>query len=147
MFKLSAHIVASCFLLIVTGCGSSGPQLLPVSGKVSTKDGKPCDNALVVFHPQESERVNDPKPFAKTDEQGNFKLTTNVEGDGALAGKYGVTIVWQSAAKESKFSLSGEGQGSTTDRLNGKYANPSQPQITIEVKAGTNNQVELSVEG
>jgi hypothetical protein len=63
-----------------------------------------------------------------------------------LIGNYGVTIVWQGAAKESKLSLSGEGQGSSADELNGKYANPSKPLISVEVKTGTTNRFELRVE-
>jgi hypothetical protein len=63
-----------------------------------------------------------------------------------LIGNYGVRIVWQGAAKESKLSLSGEGQGSSADELNGKYANPSKPLISVEVKTGTTNRFELRVE-
>jgi hypothetical protein len=128
------------------GCGSAGPAMQQVSGNVATKQGKPCDNALIVFHPQEAERVNASKPFAKTDSQGNFKLTTDVEGDGALIGKYGVTIVWQTTGKDSKLSLSGEGEAAGADKLKGKYANPSKPLITADVKSGSDNRFDFTVE-
>jgi hypothetical protein len=44
--------------LLLTGCGSEGERCLPVSGKIITKGGRPCDNALIVFHPQDESRVN-----------------------------------------------------------------------------------------
>lgn len=146
MSRINAVFSLVFCLLIAQGCGSSGPAMQKVSGKVTTQQGNPCDNALIVFHPQEPDRLNDPKPFAKTDAQGEFQLTTHAEGDGALAGKYGITIVWQGAVKEAKFSLSGEGQGSGTDKLNGKYANPAKPLLIEEVKSGTENRFELKVE-
>lgn len=146
MLKSVPILILLLVSIPLTGCGSSEPRKLPVSGKVSTKDGKPCDNALVVFHPQDANRVNGPKPFAKSDSQGNFKLTTDAEGDGAVAGKYGVTIVWQGQEKASKLSLSGEGSGGGVDLLKGKYANPSNPLFSFEVKEGAANQFELAVE-
>lgn len=107
--------IEMCSLLFFTalalGCGGSGPSMQQVSGNVSTQQGKPCDNALVVFHPQEPERLNEPKPFANTDSQGAFQLTTQFEGDGALIGNYGVTIVWQGAAKELSPHFPAKGRG------------------------------------
>lgn len=146
---MSRSIALFALILLATltlGCGSSGPAMELVSGKISKQDGKPCDNALVVFHPQDPKRLNDPKPFAKTDSQGAFQLTTQIEGDGALIGNYGVTIVWHGVEKQTKLSLSGEGQGSSVDKLNGKYANPNKPLFSVEVKEGTENRFDLTVE-
>lgn len=144
--RIGASVVLFCCCLFVAGCGSGKSQTLPVSGSIKTKDGKPCDNALVVFHPQETERVNAPKPFAKTDAQGNFIITTEVEGDGALAGKYGVTVVWHGEGKEAKLSLSGEGKGGGADKLNGKYANPGSPILSAEVVRDSANRFDFTVE-
>jgi hypothetical protein len=141
----SSIVLLASFLL--TGCGGSEEaRCLPVSGKISTKGGKPCGNALIVFHPQEEGRVNAAKPFAMSDDQGNYKLTTNVEGDGAVAGRYGVTVVWQGQKKSSALSLSTEGNAGGPDKLNGKYANPNNPLFSFEVKEGAANQFDLSVE-
>ena len=146
MMRIGVLVVLFCCCLFAVGCGSGKPQTLQVSGSVKTKDGKPCDNALVVFHPQEAERVNAPKPFAKTDAQGHFILTTEAEGDGAPAGKYGVTVVWHGDGKEAKFSLSGEGKGGGADKLNGRYANPRSPVLLVEVVRDSANRFDLAVE-
>lgn len=108
--------------------------------------GAPCDGALVVFHPLASDRVNDPKPVATTDANGNFSLTTFALDDGAIEGDYGVTIVWNVPDKEAKFSLSGEGGGGGTDKLQGRYGNPSSPKLKATVKAQDGNTFNFDLE-
>jgi hypothetical protein len=48
-------LVSMLFLVAVAGCGSSGPPIAYVSGKV-TMDGKPLPNATVVFIPENQHR-------------------------------------------------------------------------------------------
>ena len=106
-----------------------------------TKGGRPCDNALVVFHPLEQGRINDPKPVGKTDTQGGFVLTTFAENDGAIPGEYAITVVWPGQdAKSSKMSITGEGGAAGADQLKGKFGNPSKPLLkaTIPSQGATN---------
>ena len=96
--------------LFALGCTPSASGPVATKGTVKTKSGRPCDNALVVFHPLEKERLNDAKPVGKTDSNGSFVLTTFAENDGAIPGEYGITIVWPGQeAKSSKLSITGEG--------------------------------------
>ena len=72
--------------------------------------------------------------MATTSADGSFTLTTTREGDGALPGSYGVTIVWNKPAPDKKLSLSSEGGGAgTTDRLQGRYGDPRKPQFEVQV--------------
>lgn len=106
-------------------------------------DGTPCDGALVVFHPIDAGKENDPKPVAECDAQGSFQLTTMSPQDGAAAGEYGVTVVWNGApSKESKFSLSSESAGGA-DRLKGKYGQPQSPLLKAKVEAQAENRFEF----
>ena len=146
MIRVLPLIAIILFGGLMAGCGGDQKTMVAVSGKVMSTAGKPCEGALVVFHPQDAGKVNNAKPFAKTDATGSFKLTTDTEGDGAEPGNYGVTIVWQSAAKDSKISLSSEGGNAGADVLKGKYANPGKPLINAEVKAGQPNTFEWTVE-
>lgn len=118
--------------------------MVKVTGEVVTADGKPCDGALVVFHPQAPEKVNDPKPVATTDENGRFILTTHQLEDGAPEGEYGVTVVWNKAVSDGKMSLSGEG-GAVTDQLGGRYGDPQAPKLTATVKASESNDFKFEV--
>ena len=122
------------------GCTPSATGPVTTKGTVKTKSGRPCDNALVVFHPLEKNRLNDPKPVGKTDNNGSFMLTTLAENDGALPGDYAITVVWPGQdVKSSKMSLTGEGGAPGTDQLKGKFGNPSKPLLkaTIPSKGGT----------
>jgi hypothetical protein len=75
--------------LVLAGCWGTGrPPTYPVTGTVTWK-GKPVEGARVVFVPQ------DPGGQAAagiTDAQGRYRLTTFVEGDGALEGEYRVKV-------------------------------------------------------
>jgi hypothetical protein len=128
-----------CFVTAsLAGCGQPAWDAVPATGQVKTVDGQPCDGALVVFHPQDAGKVNDPKPVAIADAEGKFIVRTMTADDGAAAGEYGVTIVWNKPDKEAKLSLSSEGGGGS-DRLGGRYGNPNSPQLKATVKAEGEN--------
>ena len=80
--------------LSVAGCGTEGPQPVPVSG-VSTHNGKPL-RALVFFVPDEDAPPADNSvrrgARATSDGQGRFELGTLGPGDGAFPGEYKVAI-------------------------------------------------------
>lgn len=87
--RLVRWVVAVALAAVLAGCFSrSRPATYPVSGTVTWK-GRPVEGARVVFVPQ------DPGGQAAagiTDAQGRYRLTTFVEGDGALEGEYRVKV-------------------------------------------------------
>jgi hypothetical protein len=144
--RMSLFLVA-LFALLAIGCTPSTAQPVAAKGVVKTKGGQPCEGAFVVFHPQEKERINDPKPVATADSQGNFVLTTFAQNDGAIPGEYGITIVWPAkAGAEKEFSLSGEGGSGGADQLAGRYGNPKAPVIKISVPKEGAQDLQLIVE-
>jgi len=80
-----------CMSLV--GCGKG---VVPVAGVV-TLDGQPVPAATVLFMPEEG---NGRAASALTDDEGNFRLTTYVEGDGALPGQYHVVVSKTEAVPE-----------------------------------------------
>jgi hypothetical protein len=96
--------------------------------------GKPLAGALVSFHPDGGMR--DPST-GLTREDGTFNLVTG-EINGAVAGKYTVTIMCQVPAKAQSTGMSFGGPQETEDMLKGAYANKSKSQISVEVKDGPN---------
>lgn len=82
-------IVGLGALLTLVGCGS-GKNIgaVKATGTV-TFDGKPLEGATVSFIPEGEGGRN---ASGLTDAQGNFRLTTLEPGDGALPGKYKVTV-------------------------------------------------------
>ena len=73
------------------GCGSKSiagrDPVYPVSGKVIYK-GEPVTGADLTFLSEGKKR----SAFARTDEQGRFRLTTFAPNDGAVAGKQFVLV-------------------------------------------------------
>lgn len=78
---------ATLWLMLLAGCGQSGPAMAPVSGTV-TFNGKPLSDAQVMFAPRSGGRP----ALGRTDQQGCFQLTTLHANDGALVGDHAVTI-------------------------------------------------------
>ncbi len=146
--RLCAVPAAALLLLSFTACTGSNPSVVAASGLVKTKDGRPCEGAFIVFHPQEKERINDPKPVATADAMGKFVLTTFASQDGARPGEYGITVVWPGAASsESQFSLSGESGNSGPDQLKGQYGDPRSPVLHFTIPDSGATDMIFEVDG
>jgi hypothetical protein len=74
--------------ILLAGCGPGSSGTIPVSGKI-TKGGQPLAGALVTFQPNAADGK---AASGTTDSAGVYKLTTLVNGDGALPGSYKVTV-------------------------------------------------------
>jgi predicted small lipoprotein YifL len=119
---MSRTLMIALFALAAAGCGSKGPVLVPVSGKVLV-NGKPAEHAIVVLHPVTAS--DQPKPRGTVATDGSFTLTTNVTGDGAPPGEYRVTVEqWLAGAKADD---------PPTSRLPAKYAKPETSGLTATV--------------
>ena len=78
------------------GCRKPSPQFesrdtFPVEGRLLIQ-GKPAQGVQVFFHPSDATQRG--KPRGVTDAEGNFRLRTYHDGDGAPAGDYTVTVYW-----------------------------------------------------
>jgi hypothetical protein len=74
------------------GCGDDTglAKRYPVSGKVTYK-GAPIESGRISFEPT----TPDARPAAGQIENGRYSLTTLAPGDGAIPGKYRVTVLSQ----------------------------------------------------
>lgn len=121
---LAALIVLIAF---VSGCGKKGwLETYSVKGKVLV-DGKPAKEVHVTFHPKESMGDKPYTPSGKTDENGEFALSTFVEKDGAPAGEYDVTFVWPE--RFNPISTLWEG-----DKLKGRYGKKEKQAVKMTVQ-------------
>jgi hypothetical protein len=113
-------VAISCLLpFAACGCGGSGPQLVTVRGKVLDSDGRPVFPGSIWFVADGSAPSANGGLDASSMlyEDGSFKLRTYPHGDGAMVGRYRVTL-----------SL---GAGSSP-RL-AKYAGPRTTPLTVDV--------------
>jgi len=153
-----------CVLVVVMlsqmGCGGSSGRIptSPVSGTVSVGD-KPIAGADVTFHPADNEKQGRPA-FGKTNDAGEFTLSTYDDGDGAVPGEYKISIVKQSLRPDMDVKTltpggQGPGGGSGTDvykkmTLGNKREKPTvndaavPPKYSDHEKSGLKRTVEAS---
>jgi hypothetical protein len=74
-------------LLVIAGCGKTGPQVAPVHGRV-TLDGKPLAGADIMFQPVGSERPS----TGRTDADGQYQLMYKRGQPGGMVGQHRVRI-------------------------------------------------------
>jgi hypothetical protein len=120
-----ASLIAGC------GCGSSGPPLYPVRGKVLL-NGEPAAGTLVVFHPK-SEQEFKHRPSGRVADDGSYVISTFGEGDGAPPGAYTVTLSTSASRTERVGAKKG---GLIENRLPKKYGDPKTSPLTATVTAG-----------
>jgi hypothetical protein len=122
--------LASWLLLICVGCSGDGLEpVYPVSGTITFK-GKPVEGAIVAFSPTTGGQA----ASGTSDASGVYKLTTRDSGDGALVGKYVVTVAKYDTKLEPKAPAKTPAKTASGD--SGQLADPYD--ITNEYPTGYN---------
>ena len=93
---LSQRLISFCLAAVcslgLTGCGDSGPRVVPVKGTVTFKN-QPIGKINVMFVPADLKGLI---AEGTTDESGKFELQTRTPGDGAMMGSYKVSFKYVS---------------------------------------------------
>jgi hypothetical protein len=130
--KSKIEFLAVYFLILtacIAGCGKSGPELAPVSGRV-TVDGQPMENIDVTFQPDEMR----PPSYSRTDASGHYELGYKRGVQGALLGQHTVRITVERSVVPNPPHIPA--------RFN------SQSELRREVKAGQNEfDFDVTTEG
>jgi hypothetical protein len=87
---LSAILAAG----LAVGCGKGRTPAYPTEGQLLI-GGKPAVNVFVLFHPVNATGPGVLRPSATTDADGKFRLTTYDAYDGAPAGEYVITLLYE----------------------------------------------------
>jgi len=147
MTKNVLLINAAALCLLMMGCESAEqyPPTSPVTGKVTYK-GEAVEGAAIQFRPSGTEvKVAN----AESGADGMYKLSTFEPGDGAMAGKFKVTVrklvsVEQGVQKDGEHA--GEPAFVNKDMLPKKYRSLGSTPLEFEVAADSENtfNIELS---
>jgi hypothetical protein len=86
LFAMSLLVGLLTFLAGCGGGAGDAPETVAAKGTI-TVEGQPMAKLSVAFMP-----ANGKPAMGETDDQGNFTLTTNVPGDGAVVGTYKVSV-------------------------------------------------------
>ena len=130
--KSRIDVYPACFVILMVcfaGCGKSGPELAPVSGRV-TVDGQSMENVDVTFQPDEMR----PASYGRTDADGHYELGYKRGVQGALLGQHTVRITVERSLVPNPPHIAA--------RFN------SQSELRREVKAGQNEfDFDVTTEG
>ncbi|MEX0791589.1 MAG: hypothetical protein WD045_00530 [Pirellulaceae bacterium] len=132
LFYASAVVVALFFSSSCSRPGYEGVPTFPVTGHVII-DGEPVEGANVKFTP--IAEVGSPDALTAngiSGADGSFELSTYVNGDGAPAGEYAVTIFWLEPPKPPR------GKDPGPDRLGRRYADPAKSSWEVEIREEDN---------
>lgn len=124
----------------IAGCG--GPSRLPVypaRGQL-TIGGKPAAGVFVALHPTPDPGQDAMRPFATTREDGTFTLTTYEVEDGAPAGEYVVTLLY-----EPSNSPLMKKKPPRPPRIDDVYLSATTSKLRATVRAAPSNEVTLQV--
>ena len=137
---MRASLLLGFALVLGLGCGPG--KFAPVSGTV-TMNGKPLAGALVIFSPIAKEGSIDAGPGSsgKTNDKGEYTLTSDTGRTGALVGKHRVSV-----------SLMNPGTGESDDRRRpGQLVNQvpvrynGKTELTYEVPAGGTDKADFAL--
>lgn len=146
MNKSVLAICTATVCLLVMGCdaGSSNPPTSHVTGKVTYK-GEAVEGATIKFQPSD--------PAAKianatTGADGTYALSTFETGDGAMPGKYKVSVrklvpVEQGVQKDGEHA--GEPAYVNKDMLPKKYVSSDNSPLEFEVSASGDNTYDIEL--
>jgi len=123
-------LVAACFV----GCGESGPELIPVVGKVLI-DGRPAAEGVVTYRKASS---NDFEASGIIQPDGTYKLMQN-NRDGATVGEYRVVVFVRQTPKDSKGEMAALPSIVVNKRFTDPKTTPLKVEVTKEAPAGHYN--------
>jgi hypothetical protein len=93
----------------------------------------PAAGAKVFFYRRGADAMNEQMTAGIVREDGSFEIVSGSQGKGAPPGEYDVIIEWKRAAGQRK----GKAQHGP-DKLEGRYADPQNPQFRAKVEAKDN---------
>ncbi len=131
--RIGGLLLGGLISSVLTGCGGGREpweKVYPVKGEIVFK-GKPLKDAELSFHPLDDIVPETVRPWARTNETGEFVLSTYNQGDGAPAGRYKVTAVHHEIVVSK-----GGGMGVKPNNLPKKYASKETTDWIVEIADG-----------
>jgi hypothetical protein len=123
--------------IVAAGCARSDhPKTYPVTGKVTYR-GQPITSGMVMLTPVDGGHA----ATGNLNRDGTFRLTTFEKHDGAVPGKYHVTV---QAFPADGAGLPGAEFAGKAPPLPPKYASAESSGLSAEINAGE-NQLELAL--
>ncbi len=127
--------LSTAAFLLASGCGSSGPEMAAVSGKV-TYQGKPLEKGTISFVPVDPDKA---AAHGVLGPGGAYELQTREPGDGAEVGDYRVAIT-DIDPESLNTELPGEPVKLPKSAIPKKYQDANTSGLTAKVESGRNTK-------
>ena len=124
---------AFALLLMLAGCGDGRQATYPVAGQL-TIQGKPAADADLRFYEVRGRTPGMARPYATTDSEGRFTVSTYGMNDGAPAGEYQVSVSWKGPLR----GVSPDQRDAMPERLPPRFNDPTTSGIQVRVVRGDN---------
>jgi hypothetical protein len=115
--------------LAAAGCGPSGPQCVPVSGRVTLDGAKPPGPGTIYFNPEAADGAPLRPAIGDFDADGNYSAKSFTPGDGLLPGKYVIRV----DCYKTPPNMEGK---PVVSYLPPRYRNPSESGLSLVVAPG-----------
>ena len=120
-------------LILLAGCRDAPRTTYPVTGKLTVR-GQPAAEADLRFYEIGGKVADMARPYARTDESGQFTVSTYGMNDGAPAGEYQVSISW----KGPLIGISPDQRDAMPELLPPRYGDAAASGIQVRVTPGDN---------
>lgn len=138
MVRRGIFLPAWAVWLLAIGCGPKGPEVVPVTGRV-TKEGKPVSNVLIHFLPEKGRTSS-----ARTDSDGRFELQFSKDIPyGAVPGKHKVYFTMEQGRVDQPVNLDDPQYHPQMREILQKYGSYQNSPLRVEVDR---NSPELTIE-
>lgn len=124
---------AVVLLILLVGCGDAPRTTYPVTGKLTIR-GQPAAAADLRFYETGGKAAGMARPYARTDENGRFTVSTYGMNDGAPAGQYQVSVSWKGPLQ----SIPPDQRDALPEVLPPRYGDAAASGIQVRVSAGDN---------
>lgn len=131
-------IAAFLCILSFSGCSDGRLKTYPAKGKVVFKSGNPVHVGTV----EVKSREHGVQARGSIDQDGNFLLTTYVDGDGAVAGVHDCVVVQFVMTEELK-----DFKPSVVGVVHPRYASYSTSGLSVEIKPDQDNNLLIELDG
>jgi hypothetical protein len=135
--RQSLLAAAAALALVAASCG--GPKRKPTYPTEGTLliGGKPAGGVTVFLYSTDPAETEPTRPYATTNPDGTFSLTTSAANDGAPEGEYVVTVIYEPL--DSPLARAKRAKPPPFDK---KYSDPKSSPLRVRVEKKPKNVLE-----
>lgn len=126
-------LTVAALLVLLAGCRDAPPATYPVTGRLTIR-GQPAAAADLRFFEIHGRAPGMARPYATTDEDGRFTVSTYGIFDGAPAGEYQLAVSWKGPLR----GIPSDQRDAMPEMLPPRFADASTSGLRVQITSGEN---------